>query len=216
LTTVPFRPGDGIAWRNCPRIDATRVERPSYAIAMTVVHDTPDQLALFRRPGHRMWRRNAELSRPAAFRHPKVARYLDGWTEEPIWSRWRVLVLKRPESHHAISLFWADGSDELHSWYIDLIGPLRRRSFGFDFPEHGLDIVVEPDLSSWRWKDEDELEWDVERGIYTRAEADELHAEGERAVELLLRERVGFERWVKWRPDPRWPTPTMPAGWDVA
>jgi hypothetical protein len=51
LIHVPsFDPGDGIAWRNCPR-DAARVERPSYVVAMTVVHDTPDELALFRRPG---------------------------------------------------------------------------------------------------------------------------------------------------------------------
>lgn len=163
-----FHPGQGVAWRNCPRMDPTRVEHPSYAIAMTVVHDTPDELALFRRPGHQMWRRNAELGGPADFRHRKVTRSLDGWTEDPIWSRWRVLVLKRPESGHAISLFWDDASGDLDFWYIDLIGPLRRRPFGFDFPEHGLDIVVQPDLSSWRWKDQDEMDWDVAQGIYMR------------------------------------------------
>jgi hypothetical protein len=211
---TPFTPGDGIAWRNCPR-DVARVEHPSYAVAMTVVHDTADELALFRRPGHQMWRRRAELGGPREFRHRKVIRYLDGWARDPVWSRWRVLVLKQPQSHHAISLFWDDASGVLDFWYIDLIGPVRRRSFGFDFPEHGLDIVVRPDLSSWHWKDEDELEWDVAEGIYTRAEAEALRAEGADAVERLVRDRTLFERWIAWRPDPAWQIALMPRGWDV-
>jgi hypothetical protein len=212
----PFAPGASVAWRNCPRIDATRVEHPSFAIAMTVVHDTRDELALYRAPGYRMRRRNAERGGGGAdFRHPPVIRWLDGWTDETWGPPFRVLVLKPPVAGHAISLFWNDTSDELAFWYIDLIGPVRRREFGFDFPEHGLDVVVEPDLSSWRWKDEDELEWAVAAGIYSRAEADELHGEGERAVERLARDRDRFDRWRNWRPDPTWTVASFPPGWDA-
>ena len=212
----PFAAGASVAWRNCPRIDATRIEHPSFAIAMTVVQDTPEVLALYRKPGYPMRRRNAERGGGNPdFRHPPVIRWLDGWSDETWGPPWRVLVLKPPAAGHAISLFWTDASNELAFWYIDLIGPVRRRTFGFDFPEHGLDVVVEPDLSSWRWKDEDELEWAVEAGIYSRAEADELHAEGALAVERLVHDAIDFDRWRNWRPDPGWPVATFPPGSDA-
>lgn len=213
---MAFSPGDGIAWRNCVRIDGTGVHHPSFAIAMTVVKDTPDELVLFRRPGHAMKRRNAETApAPATFRHPTVARWLDGWRDDPVWSRWRVLLVMHPDGHHAISLFTDDATGRPDFWYIDLIGPVHRRPFGFDFEEHGLDIVVKPDMSSWEWKDEDELEFGVERGVYSRAEADELYAEGRRAVDRLTAGRDEFERWVSWRPDPSWPIASLPPGWDA-
>jgi hypothetical protein len=46
----------------------------------------------------------------------------------------------------------------------------------------------------------------------TEGEAREIRAAGE-AVIAALDELVptGFERW---RPDPTWPTPRLPAGWD--
>jgi hypothetical protein len=211
---VTFAPGDAVAWRNCIRIDESRTHHPSFAIGMTVVRDTPEELILFRRPGYPMRRRNAELAdTPAGFRHPTIRRWLDGWREEPAWSRWSVLVLKPPKAHHAISVFRDEATGEVGFWYIDLIGPVRRRPFGFDFPEHGLDVVIPPDLSAWTWKDEDELEFGVQRGIYSRAEADELYEEGRRAVERVMStERSYFERWLDWRPDPAWPIARLPAG----
>jgi len=209
-----FRPGDAIAWRNCPRIDDTRVEHPAFAIAMSVVHDTPSELALVRRPGYPMKRRRAEVETPPGFRHPVVRRWLEGWSDETWRAPWRVLVLKRPDAHHAISLFSDDATGAVGFWYIDLIGPLRRTAAGYDFPEHGLDLVVQPDLESWEWKDADELEFNVQEGRYTRAEADGLYREGERALEHLRRSRSDFERWLTWRPDPHWCISSMPAGWD--
>lgn len=183
---------------------------------MTVIHDRPDELALLRQPGYPMKRRNAEIAAgPARFRHPGVSRWLTGWSDDPPWQRGRVVVLKQPGSGHAISLFWDDASGSFDFWYIDLIGPVRRRSFGFDFPDHGLDIVVEPDLSRWRWKDDDELEWSVDRGLYTRTEANALYAEGRRAVEGLIADRPRYEHWIDWRPDPAWPVARLPDGWDA-
>jgi hypothetical protein len=211
--TGSFRPGDPIAWRLHVRTDATRRTTPSYALAMTVVHDTPDEVALFRRPGHQIRIRNAEFDGPEHFRHRRVARWLDGWREDT-WRQWRVLVLKRPSSGHAISLFWNDETEELAIFYIDLTSALRRTPVGFDFVENGLDVVVKPDLSEWHWKDEDELEWNVENGLFTKDEAAELYAEGERAVERLTKERDVFDRWRAWRPDPSWPIATLPEGWD--
>ena len=77
-----FRPGDGIAWRGCIRIDATGTEHPSYANAMTAVHDTPDELALLRRPGHLLkqrhtWATNYNRSRTGSTFDLQVE---GGWT----------------------------------------------------------------------------------------------------------------------------------------
>ena len=91
--------------------------------------------------------------------------------------------------------FWDAATSRLDFWYIDLIGPAQRRPFGFDFIEDGLDIVVEPDVSRWTWKDHDELEWAVGEGHYSRVEADGLYREGERAVERLAQDRATFEPW---------------------
>ena len=210
----PFLPGDQIAWRLHVRTDATHVTSPSYAIAMTVVKDEPDEVAVFRRPGHQIRIRNAEHDGPEHFRHRRVARWLEGWRED-VWRNWRVLVLKQPASEHAISLFTNDQTGALEFFYIDLTSPLRRTAAGFDFVENGLDVVVKPDLSSWSWKDEDELEWAVENGLFTKDEGKQLYAEGERAVERLSRERDRFDRWREWRPDPAWTATALPDGWDA-
>jgi uncharacterized protein DUF402 len=181
---------------------------------MTVVKDEPDELVVFRRPGHPICARNAELGGPEHFRHRPVVRWRAGWRED-VWRERVQLVVRRPQDEHAISLVWQDGRRELHHWYIDLASPLTRTPTGFVFVEHGLDVVVRPDLTSWYWKDEDELDWSVEHGIYSGLEAKELKEEGERAVDRLVRERDRFERWRSWRPDPSWPIAKLPSGWDV-
>lgn len=208
-----FEPGTPIAWRNCLRVAGEY--QPSYAAAMRVVHDHDGDLALYRGPGYPMRRRDAELRPVGGFRHQPVVRFIDTWRADPDWGRWRVLVLMDPRGRHALSLFWNATIDALDFWYIDLIRPATRHSHGFDFLEHGLDIVVAPDLSSWRWKDQDELEWQVSAGTYSRSEADALYAEGRTAVDRLLSERERFERWRSWRPPADWDDAVLPAGWDA-
>jgi hypothetical protein len=181
---------------------------------MTVIHDRPDEVALLRRPGHVWKKRRAVLDGPRPEAGHTVVAWRDGFADD-VWRHWRVVVLKPPQAEHAVSLFWHEAEDRPDFWYIDLTSPLRRSAIGFDFVENGLDIVVEPDLSSWRWKDEDEMEWAVERGHYLREELAALRAEGERAVERLVRERTRFESWLDWRPDPAWPLATLPTGWDA-
>ena len=208
-----WSPGDAIAWRCRIRTPWGAKDDISYVFPMTVVSDTDDELVLLRRPGHVAKRRNAELGERPRMR-PITRGWRDGWSDD-VWRMGsRVLITKRPLDQHAISLFWHDATNEFAHWYIDLTSPLRRTSSGFDFVENGLDVVVAPDMSTWRWKDDRELEWEVEHGLFTRAEADELYREGERAVDRLRRERVQFERWITWRPDPSWPLAILPDGWE--
>jgi len=76
-------------------------------------------------------------------------------------------------------------------------------------------VVIDPDLS-WRWKDEEELEEAVRLGLLTRQAADGIRAEGERVIARLEARNPPFcDGWERWRPDPAWPIPQLPVGWDV-
>jgi hypothetical protein len=209
---APFPIGQDIAWR-CRVRGLDRRDEVAFVMAARVIEDTPDRIVTLRPSGDAVRRRLTERRGPAEHRHELVVAWRDAWTEDT-WKLFRVLVLKGKADEHAISLFWNEGRDELAFWYIDLMSPLRSHAAGYDFVENGLDIVVDPDMGAWKWKDEDELEYAVESGVYTRAEADELYLEGERTVARLRRERSSFERWRDWRPDPAWPPAALPAGWD--
>lgn len=202
--------GDAITWRIHVRVSTAPLGDLSLVFATTVVRDSADEVMVFHRPGDPMRWRNAVNGGP---RDRAVIGWRDGWREDA-WHTFRVLIVKRPADEHTISLFWRDADGRFVFWYIDLHSPLRRTATGFDFIENGLDVVVEPDMSAWRWKDEDELAWAVDAGRYTQAGVDELHREGERAVARLLRERGRFEELRAWRPNPSWPTPALPERWD--
>jgi len=209
-----FRSGDDIAWR-CRVRGADGRDDVSFVMAARVIRDTADEVITLRRPGDQARRRVTEKRGPVEHRHQLVVAWGDGWTEH-VWWQYRVLVIKPKAAEHAISLFWPEATGELECWYIDLMSPLAHHSAGYDFLENGLDMVVDPDMAGWKWKDEDELEYAVERGVYSRGEADELYAEGERALARLRRERDSFERWRSWQPDPAWPAAVLPPGWDRA
>lgn len=211
---APLRAGEAIAWRNCVR-DETGRPAPSFAIGMRVLQDTPRELVLYRGNGYPMRLRDSERATVAGFRHQPVLRFGTGWVREMKWHTHDVVVTMDPAGRHATSSFRLVATGELQFWYIDLIGPVTRRGHVLDFRENGLDVVVEPDLSQWRFKDADELEWNVSHGVYSRVEADELYAEGERAVRELKDELPRFASWLTWRPDAAWGPPQLPPGWDA-
>jgi hypothetical protein len=207
-----FAPGADIAWR-CWIRDSDRRDDVSFVSAVRVIRDSADEVILVRRPGDAVRRRVTKGRVPEGHRHQLVEQWGDGWTSDT-WRQFRVLVIKGKRDEHAISLFWEGERDELAFWYIDLMSPLRGHDAGYDFVENGLDLVVDPDMRGWKWKDEDELEYSIENAVFTRGEADELYAEGERALTRLRRERERFELWRFWRPDPAWPPAVLPPGWD--
>ena len=123
------------------------------------------------------------------------------------------LMLFEPGASHSIYVSWGR-SGEFAGWYVNLEDPWRRSRFGLDTTDHLLDITVDPDRT-WRWKDEDELAEAVEIGLFSRERADEIRAEGERAVERIEAWTSPFdEGWESWRPDPEWPLPELPEDWD--
>jgi hypothetical protein len=55
----------------------------------------------------------------------------------------------------------------------------------------------------------------VETGLFSAEQAREFRAAGESAIERIEAWSAPFnEGWEDWRPDPDWPLPQVPAGWD--
>jgi hypothetical protein len=91
-----------------------------------------------------------------------------------------------------------------------LQAPFRRTTLGLDTRDHTLDLWAYPD-GTHRWKDEDELEVAIRLGHHTAEEAAAYRAEGER----VLAEWPFPTGWEDFQPDPAWPTPRLPDGWDA-
>ena len=124
-----------------------------------------------------------------------------------------ILSFAWPDTAYAVLRWTTD--EGMPVWYVNLQDPLRRTALGFDTVDHALDVIVELD-GTWRWKDEDELAEAVTQGLFTPEDAERFRADGERAVERILRRDPPFDRdWTAWRPDPSWPTAELPAGWEL-
>jgi hypothetical protein len=129
----------------------------------------------------------------------------DDWELEPVESWMRDAVcLARPGRAHSIYVFWRDG--EFEHWYVNFERPLQRTPIGFDTFDEKLDLIVRPD-GSYEWKDEDEFE---QAAALRLVDADAVRAEADRVLE----EWPFPTGWEDWRPDPAWPVPQLPAGWE--
>jgi hypothetical protein len=178
------------------------------ALPAVVVEDADDQRMLFIPNGIRWF---------APSRDGRILRLPEGLWElvERTGTNGPILSFAWPDVPHAVLLFfhpdWA-----MRNWYVNLERPLDRTKLGFDTEDRVLDVVVAPDLSSFQWKDEDELEEAVGRGLFTAEQAEGFRSEGERALRRVLNRQPPFDRdWSTWRPDPSWPIPELPPGWDA-
>jgi hypothetical protein len=139
---------------------------------------------------------------------------LDEWDLED--AEWEVstLLLVRPGDWHAIWVSWLDDGTQW-GWYVNLQEPVRRTELGWETMDLVLDVVVENDRT-WRWKDEDELATYLRLGALDEQVAMRIRQEGARVAARAERNEPPFsEPWGEWRPDPSWPIPVLPAGWDV-
>jgi Protein of unknown function (DUF402) len=64
-----------------------------------------------------------------------------------------ILSFAWPDIPYSV-LLWA-AEDRRCVWYVNLEDPLERTPIGFDTVDHALDVLIELDRSSWRWKDEE-------------------------------------------------------------
>jgi hypothetical protein len=199
--TSHFSPGQTIVCRLLWH-DMVWEERPEI-----VVQDTPDLLALYLPP-------DAIIRQPISPAGTK-ATYEDRlnltWSlAEAAWKGLKRLRLSIPGAFYSVLLWFNSEDNALRAWYINLEEPLYRTTAGFDYIDLFLDIIAEPDLSGWRWDDEDELREAVARGFVSEKTSAMLYSEGRKAIELLQSGNSIFNGWETWSPDPAWRIPCLP------
>ena len=209
---MPWDAGDVIVHQEV-WLDRVWAARP-----LVVVEDAPDRLLLWLPVG---------TVRKVAWTPPhrpdpgeRTARVVDllgrgDWVHvDHVWDVSTLWIL-RPGDWHATWVSWLPSGEQL-GWYVNLQRPFRRTPIGIEAMDLMLDVVAEPDRT-WAWKDEDEFEQILERGIFDAATGEAVRAEARRVIDRLERGSAPFdEGWPQWRPDPSWPTPALPAGWDEA
>ena len=208
-----WQPAEVVALRH---LNAGRV---SYIWPMIVVADTQDEIALYIARGTPT-RRRVHLDGSALDRtRPYSERARTPWRlGHGDWFGSSVLQLARPGEPRSYWAFFEPATWAFAGWYVNLEEPLRRTRIGFDTVDHVLDLMIEPDLSAWRWKDEDELADAVRIGRFTAAEAARVRQDGEEAVRALERRDWPFDRgWEAWRPESPNALPELREEWaDVA
>jgi hypothetical protein len=206
MTEACWSPGDQVVWRSRP------YGLIGYVTPVTVVVDSPDLTVLFQAPGSLCKRRTGKRGGPRG--RNLLADGWDGRHDDLVWAGPPTLRLYPWGSSHTIIRYWDFALDRAVGWYINLEAPWRRTSIGFDTQDLTLDVTVADDLSTWAWKDEDELDWSVSEGKYSVDEATAIRAEGLRVIHDLEAGAWPFHAdWSLWRPDARWLVPTLPADW---
>ena len=184
---------------------------------VVVVEDSDETIALYlagdtviKKPVHTS--DGTEINRALSYSE----RFALDWTlGEGRWRDTSVLMLTRPGLAHSYWAFWRASDWMFLAWYVNLQAPLARTPIGFDTEDHVLDLVIEPDLSAWEWKDEEELEDAIQVGRFTAADARRIRAEGEKALDALNSRAWPFDgRWDEWRPDPSWTAALLDDAWE--
>lgn len=176
-----------------------------------VVRDDPELLALYLPAGTPLGLAYDErLDRLARSAEERAARS-DSAAARHVWRDFDVLRLMPPGAHHSTWLFWRDGRHL--GWYVNMEAPYRRHELGIDTTDNIVDLWVTPDLA-WRWKDLDELERRVRRGLIHPDEASSFRREGERVIAAVEARASPFgDGWESWSADPAWGAPPLPEGW---
>jgi len=180
-----------------------------WAYPTIVVQDLPELIVLYM-PAGVVGKDTDHKPTPAELLTPEKINIADCR-----WERTDVLFLIVPGDSFSTYLMWKTGTKKINCWYINLQEPIRRTRIGFDTMDHMLDIVIQPDMTECKWKDDDEFAEAQKVGVYSREKAREIWVEGERAVRLVTTERRSlYEEWRQWESDPEWGIPELSHLWD--
>ncbi|MFD0277865.1 DUF402 domain-containing protein [Kitasatospora sp. NPDC127111] len=131
---------------------------------------------------------------------------------------WRDTVVRsRFETNEWFSLhcFQDPVTGEPLRLYVNFERPVVRTRIGIDTLDLLVDLVVEPDLSSARWKDEDEYAQGRRLGFITDADHRVVEQARMRALGMIETRSGPFaDPWPTWTPDASWPLPVLPHGAD--
>jgi protein associated with RNAse G/E len=191
------------------------------AQALRVVRDDPDALVVACRPGAESMAATTFIAsmlgggdavRKQALPDLAAGRWqLDRWT----WRDTVLLLWNPPETYFSVNVFY-DPSEghRMLNWYVNFQRPLARTEIGFDTLDLLIDLVVAPDLSSWRWKDEDEYAQGRRLGVVGDADHQAVQQAREQVLAMIEKREGPFAAtsgWTRWRSEPTWPTTTLPA-----
>ncbi|MFC2038565.1 DUF402 domain-containing protein [Chloroflexota bacterium] len=136
------------------------------------------------------------------------------WILEEFTMDYSRLKLIIPGTGYSVILFRnPDGT--LRTWYINMENRVRHTTNSYDDTDLLLDITIKPDLSEWRWLDEDELEAVIAAGLVSREKSEEMYTEGEQLVRWILSGESPFNKWVNWQPEKCLVVPVLPDGWNI-
>jgi hypothetical protein len=203
------------------RRDVHRSGRVWSEQAMRVVADTDEALVTACAPGaEARWPAlytRARIDDDPALRTEALGALRTGTWElvSGTWQDTELLLWKPPAQWFSVNAFFAPGSDgrwRLRNWYVNFEHPTRRTDHGPDTFDLVLDLVVDPDLSTLTWKDEDDYAHVRRLGVITDAEHRAVD-EARGKVLTMVAERLGpfadAAAWANWRWDPSWPTPRL-------
>ena len=177
---------------------------------VTVIEDSDVQIALWLPLG-------TPTKKPVLLNHtPGTPR---NWVEgswalvDSTWQWAELLIVVRPDNCRATWVRWS-ADRVFQGWYVNLQSKLCRTHLGFDFRDHQLDIIVEPNRN-WRWKDQDELDLAVELGRLTPAQGKAVREEGQLAVmEIERNSGLYSESLEQWCPEASLTRPKLRADWN--
>jgi hypothetical protein len=200
-----MEPGTTIVWRSVDREKAI----VQTAIPWTVVQSNDRNIVLFMPPETSFKARTGLHGGP----RDRMLLEWDGGYRDRVWKNTNVLMLHRFGDAHSFWLARDNATAGFAWWYVNLEEAWRETAIGFDSRDNILDLWSGPD-GEWRWKDEDELAWDIENGRTAPESEAELRAEGERALARFKRRDPPLDQsWLDFRPDPTWSVPVLPEGW---
>ena len=210
--TETWEPGDTVALRGIYN------RRVSYMQSAVVVRDSSEEVALPILPGAGCCAPEGYINgkHGAAGRWDRWGEYLKGdWKMQSyLWHTNRLLILLQPEKYYASYYFWRANDNEFLCYYVNFQLPFHRSRFGFDTFDLELDIVIEPTYE-WHWKDFDDYQRGIERGILSKEWVQEIDASQPEVFEKLKKRQYPFDgAWLDWMPEPNWSPPTLPENWD--
>ncbi|MGC4875603.1 DUF402 domain-containing protein [Micromonospora sp. DT43] len=171
------------------------------------VEDSPDLLALYLPPG-------AEFGFPTSGVFP-CGRHPWETAGHTAWQGHGKVMVQRPGEAHSVDVFWTGPQRDFAGWYFNLQDPLRRTPIGVDTLDHELDLWWGADADRYVFKDVEMFAQRLVEGRYPGM-ADAIRGEGDRIAALLdAGQRWWNPAWARWQPDPAWPTPRLPADWDL-
>ena len=173
---------------------------------MVVVAEDDERVVLYQRVGTMgSWLREGRLPQWIEAGYPTELR---PWADNDV-----LHIIPKGRAHSIYFMREHETGNEV-CWYVNLQDPVRATGLGWDTWDHELDVVAWPDCSAWWWKDEAEFDERVSLGLVD--DPDAVRAEGLAVIaDIEARRRPFDEPWRTWLPDPSWPIPSLPDGWDV-